>query len=95
MNITKTAYSLALILSAQIANAAIVADGLWTGNDWYDAANKTGVKNGKPYSKDAVRQRALTSPLSLDGSIDDYMSMENVQRVARLFTQDDWNRGFP
>jgi hypothetical protein len=23
--------------------AAIVADGLWTGNDWYDTINKMGV----------------------------------------------------
>ena len=78
MSITKTIYSVALLLSAEFASAAIVADGIWTGHDWYDNANKTGVKNGVPYSKDAVRQRALTSPLSLDGSIDDYMGMENV-----------------
>lgn len=33
--------------------------------------------------------------MSLDGSIDDYMSMANVQRVTRLFTAADWSRGFP
>ena len=30
-------YSLALLSSAHLAYGAIVADGLWTGYDWYDA----------------------------------------------------------
>lgn len=55
----------------KLAHAAIVADGLWTGHDWYDSTNKIGVKNGVPYSDDSAKQRELTAPLSLDGSIND------------------------
>ena len=91
----RTIYGVALIASAQLANAAIVEDGIWTGNDWYDSANNIGVKNGVPYSNDPVRKRLLNSPMSYDGPLDDYMSHENVKRVARLFTEDDWERGFP
>ena len=32
----KTFCSAALIMSAQLAYAAIVADGIWTGFDWYN-----------------------------------------------------------
>ena len=69
--------------------------GIWTGNDWYDSANKIGVKNGKPYSNDADVNRTLTAPLSKDGPIDDYLSMANVQLVQSFFSQSDWNAGFP
>ena len=88
-------FELALLLSTQQAIGAIVEDGPWTGNDWYDEANKIGVRNGNVYSNDAARTRTLKATLSLDGSVDDYMKMKNVQRVARLFTADDWARGFP
>ena len=43
MSLRKAIYSTALLLSAQTAYAAIAEDGLWTGNDWYDADNKIGV----------------------------------------------------
>lgn len=34
--------------------------------------------------------------MTVDGSIDaTYMSSPNVQRVMGLFSQADWNRGFP
>ena len=36
--------AMALLLSW--ASAAIVEDGLWTGNDWYDENLKIGVNNG-------------------------------------------------
>lgn len=32
------------------ARAAIVEDGIWTGEDWYDATTDIGVSNGIPYS---------------------------------------------
>ena len=35
-----------------LASAAIVEDGIWTGNDWYDTLHKIGVSNGVPYSND-------------------------------------------
>jgi hypothetical protein len=88
-------FELAALLFAQEAIGAIVENGPWTGNDWYDAANKIGVNNGKVYSNENARKRTLKSALSLDGGVDDYMKMRNVQRVARLFTQADWDRGFP
>ena len=49
--------SLALVLCAKQAYAAIAADGIWTGNDWYDTVNKIGVANGVPFSADASRSR--------------------------------------
>ena len=82
-------------LLAAATQAAIVKDGLWTGHDWYDEEARIGVVNGVPYSNDIDRQRQLDSPLSFDGSIEDYMARENVQRVARLFSEEDWERGFP
>ena len=75
---TKTIYSIALLLSTQLAYAAIVADGPWTGADWYNQSEKMGVKNGIPYSDDANRQRELRSPLSIDGDVEDYLNMSNV-----------------
>jgi len=68
----KIIYSAALLLSAELANAAIVADGLWTGQDWYDDKSKVGVINGELYSNDDNRARLLASPISFDGTIDDY-----------------------
>lgn len=44
--------SAALILFASQASAAIVDDGIWTGEDWYDDVNQIGVQNGVPYSDD-------------------------------------------
>ena len=92
---TKQLALCALALLTLEVEAAIVTDGLWTGNDWYDSANGMGVQNGKPYSNDAAGLRRLTAPLSKDGSIDDYLSMVNVQRVQSFFTQADWNTAFP
>jgi chitodextrinase len=36
MNKNYMLYSATMACLAQFANAAIVADGIWTGNDWYD-----------------------------------------------------------
>ncbi len=44
--------NLCLALVALEASAAIVSDGLWTGNDWYDTKTEIGVRNGIPYSND-------------------------------------------
>jgi hypothetical protein len=81
------AYASAMALLSLSAEAAIVEDGLWTGNDWYIDAYKMGVKNGVPYSKDKMVQRRLTAPLSFDGNIDDiYKDFPNVQRIKSLFS---------
>ena len=64
---------LGLALAGQMASAAITADGSWTGNDFYDAANKIGVANGIPYSNDALIQRRLVASLSKDTDMADYM----------------------
>ena len=40
---TKQIAFCALSILALEVEAAIVADGLWTGNDWYDTTNKMGV----------------------------------------------------
>ena len=84
------------LLSAQQAYGAIVADGLWTGNDWYDQNQRIGVANGVPYSDDADVQRRITASLTVDGPIDDiYMTMTNVQRITSFFTATDWDAVFP
>ena len=75
-------FSVGLTLCALTANAAIVNNGPWTGNDWYDDVTKIGVANGVPYSNDARVQRRITAPLTIDGSIDStYLTMPNVMRV--------------
>ena len=61
----RTAQTSALILFAQYAQqaqaGAIPEDGIWTGEDheFYDKVTKIGVKNGKPYSNDATKNRWL------------------------------------
>ena len=42
--------TIALAYQSHMASAAIVQDGIWTGNDWYDDVNEIGVNNGVPYS---------------------------------------------
>ena len=72
----------ALALLTSFANAAIAENGLWTNNDWYDETMKIGVTNGVPYSNDAKVHRRITSPLTVDGFVDnDYLTRENVIRV--------------
>lgn len=64
------------------ASAAIVEDGIWTGEDWYDTTTNIGVANGVPYSNDVSVQRRISAPKSIDGSIDDiYLTLPNVERV--------------
>ena len=55
MNCNRSLFSYVLVFTAQQASAAIVTDGLWTGNDWYDNANQLGVQNGVPYSNDSIK----------------------------------------
>ena len=84
----KQTFTVAAALVAQIASAAIVEDGLWTGNDWYDSVSNIGVQNGVPFSNDAFVQRRITAPFSIDGPIDDfYLETENVMRVMSMFTE--------
>ena len=69
----------ALAYLSQRACAAIVEDGLWTGNDWYDSLHEIGVQNGVPYSNSPSVDRRIKAPLSIDGSIDDtYLTYANV-----------------
>ena len=93
---SRTLFNSALVLVAlETSRAAIVADGPWTGKDWYDSSYKMGVQNGVPYSNDPEMQNVLRAPLSLDTSIDNYLSMKNVQLVKDIFPADQWPVAFP
>ena len=71
------------------AYAGIIKDGIWKGHSWYDDAMQIGVDDdGTPYSKDSKVDRMITSPLSLDGPVDNYQSYQNVQRVQRIFPEE-------
>ena len=88
-------FSFALAIIAATASAAIVEDGLWTGNDWYDSETNIGVKNGIPYSDDPAVQRRITAPLSVDGPVDEsYLEFTNVQRVMDILSEEDWEFAF-
>jgi len=93
---TTLSLSCGLAALALQANAAIVENGLWTGNDWYDSTLQIGVHNGVPYSNDPKVSRRITSPLTFDGDVStNYMDQENVKRVSSLFSAADWSVGFP
>jgi hypothetical protein len=47
-------YTAAIIAFIEAGRGAIVEDGPWTGNDWYDSDSLIGVKNGVPYSEDEL-----------------------------------------
>ena len=70
----------AMALLLNWASAAIAENGIWTNNDWYDNALQIGVRNGQPYSNDNTESRRITSPLSVDGDINnmDYNNFANV-----------------
>ena len=51
--------------------------------------------NGIPYSTDPDMQNVLTAPLSLDGPLDAYLDMKNVQLVQSIFPESDWSVAFP
>ena len=79
MNKNTIIFSTTLAYLSQWASAAIVDDGLWTGNDWYDETYGIGISNGVPYSNDPAIDRRLNAPLTIDGSIEnDYLNFENV-----------------
>lgn len=59
----------AVALMAYSAEAAIARDGIWSESDWYDDALKMGVRNGEPYSNDAIVHHRITAPISVDGDI--------------------------
>jgi len=61
MNQNNTLMARISVLAALMGmtNAAIAENGLWTGNDWYDSANKVGVTNGVLYSSDSAVNRRL------------------------------------
>jgi len=75
--------------------AGIVENGKWTGNDWYDSTHQTGVKNGVPYSKNADVQRFLMAPIAREGKVPEYESYENVKRVKRVFSEQQFTYMFP
>lgn len=90
------AYAAACSILLLEARAAIVADGIWTGEDWYDTTTQIGVTNGVPYSDDPLVFRRIRAPITIDGSIDDiYMTLPNVERVQSIFSEADWDEGFP
>ena len=92
---TIQAIALGALLGEQ-ALAAIVSNGLWTDNDWYDDSVMIGVANGVPYSNDDDTQRRITAPLSVDGPVDEfYLTLPNVERIKTVFTEQMWNDGFP
>lgn len=63
------------------ALAEIVADGPWTGNDWFDAATGIGVNNGEPQGSTDEANRRINSPKPIDGDVPDYLQKTNVQLV--------------
>jgi chitodextrinase len=50
-----------------------------------------GVTGGVPYSDDSDVRRRIEAPLALEGSVPDYMTFDNVQRVMRLFPETDYD----
>ena len=75
--------------------AGIISDGIWSDYTWYDDVMKIGVdETGTPYSNDEKIDRMITSPLSLDGPVDNYQNFANVQRVQRIFPEEKFNEGF-
>ena len=87
----------ALAILSNMASAAIVENGIWTDNDWYDDTLKIGVSNGMPYSNDADVRRRITAPLSreFDPTQSTYLTFDNVQRVKRVFPETQWPIAFP
>jgi hypothetical protein len=78
------------------ALAGIVEVGLWTGHDWYNEDFKIGVASGVPYSNDSPTHRMIHSPKPLGGTVSDYLSKTNVQRVMSIIgDEDDWDGIFP
>lgn len=75
--------------------AGIVADGLWTGADYYNDEYKIGVTNGVPYSNDQETTRRIESAMAVDGDALDYLEKDNVKRIIRLVDADDWEYIFP
>ena len=75
MTVKLTKFASALVLTMLggewAAKGAIVEDGIWTDNDWYDEEAKIGVRNGMPYSDDVKVSRRITAPLTKDGPVDD------------------------
>ena len=53
------------------------------------------MDNGIPYSNEPLMQHYLRAPLSLDGPIDVYEDMKNVQLVKKIFPPSQWPIAFP
>jgi len=88
-----TLLTLGTLLSA--VKAGIVADGPWTGNDFYDDGVNLGVSNGVPYSNDPAITARIQAAMAADGDVLDYMDKPNVQRVMSLVDATDWEDIFP
>ena len=98
MKITTTQAKLSTLAGlgffAQV-RAGIVADGLWTGADYYNDELMIGVTNGVPYSNDDETTRRIESAMAVDGDALDYLDKANVKRIMRLVDEDDWDYIFP
>lgn len=86
MNSKIICFAASLAVTSQVAQSAIVDDGLWTGNDWYDNTAGFGVTNGVPYSNDANINRRINSALSRDGVDPNWIYAPNVQLVQTFFS---------
>ena len=88
-------FTVAMLATAQ---AGIVEDGLWTGNDWFDNQSLIGVENGVPYSTNANQHRRITAPIARDGPIEgtDYLEYDNVKNIMMYIPDEStWNDMFP
>merc|ERR1712228_549187 len=84
------------ISAAASVQAAIVTDGLWTDHDWTHSGTGYTMTNGIPGSDDANTNRRLTAPIACsDEEASDYMSKENVQRVASIIDSAKFEELFP
>lgn len=86
--------TIALLLVAH-AHGEIVAEGPWTGNDWFEAASGVGIENGVPVGSTDEANRRITSPQPVDGDVPDYLSKANVQLVQSFLDEEDWEWFFP
>jgi hypothetical protein len=85
----------AVIYMFSQVDTKITEDGLWDRNDWYNDDVEIGVRKGVPYSDDPEVDRRILAPMALEGSVPNYESFENVQRVMRLFPESSYDYVVP
>ena len=86
----------AAIGCSQIASAKITdTSHLWA-EPWYDEASRLGVNvKGEVYSNDDDMNRFIKAGSTREGHHLDYDKFSNVQRVMRVFTEEDFEYLFP